>query len=105
MNHKVLVACEESQRVCNAFRKRGFEAYSCDIQDTSGEHPEWHIIGDVREILDRKWNRRSDCRTVWKLFEKGGVEGIELASLCDASCLIFGCGVRCKWQNGKTMLT
>lgn len=56
MNYKVLVACEESQRVCNAFRKRGFEAYSCDIQETSGEHPEWHILGDVREILYRKWD-------------------------------------------------
>lgn len=40
---KVLIACEESQRVCIAFRKRGHEAYSCDIQEPSGGHPEWHI--------------------------------------------------------------
>lgn len=44
---KVLVACEESQRVCIAFRKRSHEAYSCDIQEPSGGHPEWHIKGDA----------------------------------------------------------
>lgn len=49
---KVLVACEESQTVCKAFRARGFEAYSCDIQDCSGGHPEWHIKGDVLPILN-----------------------------------------------------
>lgn len=43
---KVLVACEESQTVCKAFRERGHEAYSCDIQLPSGGHPEWHILGD-----------------------------------------------------------
>lgn len=48
---KVLVACEESQRVCSAFRARGHEAYSCDIIDPSGGHPEWHIKGDVLPIL------------------------------------------------------
>ena len=48
---KVLVACEESQRVCTAFRERGFEAYSADIQEPSGGHPEWHILGDVLNIL------------------------------------------------------
>ena len=49
---KVLVACEESQTVCNAFRARGHEAYSCDIQECSGGHPEWHIMGDVLPLLD-----------------------------------------------------
>ena len=48
---KVLVACEESQRVCMAFRERGHEAYSCDIVDCSGGHPEWHIQGDVLPLL------------------------------------------------------
>lgn len=43
---KVLIACEESQTVCKAFRARGHEAYSCDIQEPSGGHPEWHILGD-----------------------------------------------------------
>ena len=49
---KVLVACEESQRVCTSFRERGHEAYSCDIVEPSGEHPEWHIMHDVVPILD-----------------------------------------------------
>ena len=49
---KVLVACEESQRVCMAFRERGHEAYSCDIQECSGGHPEWHIQGDVIAVLN-----------------------------------------------------
>ena len=48
---KVLVACEESQRVCTAFREKGHEAYSCDIQECSGGHPEWHIRGDALEAL------------------------------------------------------
>lgn len=48
---KVLVACEESQRVCTAFRERGHEAYSCDILEPSGGHPEWHILGDCVKIL------------------------------------------------------
>lgn len=48
---RVLVACEESQTVCNAFRERGHEAYSCDIQPCSGGHPEWHIKADAREQM------------------------------------------------------
>ena len=48
---KVLIACEESQEVCKAFRKLGHEAYSCDIQEPSGGHPEWHILGDCLPIL------------------------------------------------------
>ena len=51
---KVLVACEESQRVCTAFRELGHEAYSADIQEPSGGHPEWHILGDVLQILNPK---------------------------------------------------
>lgn len=49
---RVLIACEESQRVCTAFRARGHEAYSCDILPCSGGHPEWHILGDVLPLLD-----------------------------------------------------
>jgi len=44
---RILIACEESQTVCKAFRDKGHEAYSCDIQDCSGGHPEWHIKGDA----------------------------------------------------------
>lgn len=53
---RVLVACEESQAVTIEFRKLGHEAYSCDIQECSGGHPEWHIQGDVTEILNQKWD-------------------------------------------------
>ena len=48
---KVLVACEESQAVCKAFRELGHEAYSCDIIECSGGHPEWHIKGDAISVL------------------------------------------------------
>lgn len=53
---KVLVACEESQRVCIEFRKKGHEAYSCDIIDQSGGRPEWHIMADVLPLLN------GDCK-------------------------------------------
>ncbi len=49
---KILVACEESQTVCKAFREKGHEAYSCDIIPCSGGHPEWHIKGDARLYLE-----------------------------------------------------
>lgn len=49
---RVLIACEESQTVCKAFRALGHEAYSCDIQECSGGHPEWHIQDDVLRILN-----------------------------------------------------
>lgn len=49
---KVLIACEESQRVCIAFRLLGHEAYSCDIQPCSGGYPEWHIQADVLPFLN-----------------------------------------------------
>jgi hypothetical protein len=48
---RVLVACEESQSVTKAFRELGHEAYSCDIQDCSGGHPEWHIKDNVLKYL------------------------------------------------------
>lgn len=49
---KVLIACEESQRVCCAFRELGHEAYSCDIQECSGGHPEWHIQGNALDYIN-----------------------------------------------------
>lgn len=50
----VLIACEESQEVCKAFREKGHRAFSADIQECSGGHPEWHIKGDVIPILNGK---------------------------------------------------
>lgn len=49
---KVLVACEESQTVCKAFRELGHGAYSCDIKKPSGGHPEWHILNDALKTLE-----------------------------------------------------
>ena len=53
---RVLVACEESQRVTIELRKLGHEAYSCDIQPESGGHPEWHIQADVLPLLSERWD-------------------------------------------------
>lgn len=54
---KVLVACEESQAVTIELRKLGHEAYSCDILEPSGGHPEWHIQGDALELIS------TNCRS------------------------------------------
>lgn len=62
---KVLVACEESQVVCKAFREKGHEAYSCDIQECSGGHPEWHIQGDVLLHLNPYWFSTVDCQKMY----------------------------------------
>lgn len=56
MKMKVLVACEESQRVCIEFRRLGHEAYSCDIEPCSGGHPEWHLQVDALEMLKIHWD-------------------------------------------------
>lgn len=64
----VLIACEESQRVCKAFRARGHRAFSCDIIECSGGHPEWHIQDDVIPLLNGRCeftlqNRQTDRQT------------------------------------------
>lgn len=66
---KVLVACEESQAVCKAFRERGHEAYSCDMQEPSGGHPEWHIQGNVLDIIN------GDCDFITMDEEKHRIYG------------------------------
>ena len=53
---RVLIACEESQEVCKAFRKLGHDAYSCDILPCSGGHPEWHLQQDIIPLLKQKWD-------------------------------------------------
>lgn len=53
---RVLVACEESQAVCLAFREKGYEAFSCDIQECSGGHPEWHFQEDVFKVINMGWD-------------------------------------------------
>ena len=53
---RVLVACEESQEVCKAFRAVGHDAYSCDIEPCSGGFPQWHIQADALELLKMQWD-------------------------------------------------
>lgn len=61
---KVLVACEESQRVCTEFRKLGHEAYSADLIECSGGHPEWHIKGDAVRLING--NCKFETMDGWK---------------------------------------
>lgn len=76
----VLVACEESQEVCKAFRARGHTAFSCDIIPCSGGHPEWHIQADAREIIKLPWDliiahppcTFLSCAGAERVFSKGG---------------------------------
>jgi hypothetical protein len=53
---RILLACEESQAVTKEFRNMGIEAYSCDILNQSGGHPEWHIKGNVLEVINGGWD-------------------------------------------------
>ena len=78
---KVLIACEESQRVCMAFREKGHEAYSCDIQECSGGHPEWHIQGDVLKILNPKEHPQA-AGTWYGGYDRYSASGIMFAT-CD----------------------
>ena len=56
---RILVGCEESQAVTIAFRKLGHEAFSCDLEDCSGGHPEWHLQMDIKE--DEPYFKRKVC--------------------------------------------
>lgn len=67
---KVLIACEESQRVCTEFRKLGHEAYSCDIEPCSGGHPEWHIQTDVIPLVNGQMHDFVTCDGVYHYFDK-----------------------------------
>ena len=53
---RILVACEESQAVTKELRKLGHEAFSCDILECSGGHPEWHLQQDVFEVINQGWD-------------------------------------------------
>ena len=52
---RVLIACEESQTVANAFRARGIKAWSCDLLPCSGGHPEYHLVGDAVKAAYENW--------------------------------------------------
>lgn len=70
MSFNILVACEESQRVTTEFRKLGHNAFSCDIIDCSGGHPEWHIKEDVTHLLDGRCIFETCDGTVYGIPEK-----------------------------------
>lgn len=67
---KILVACEESQEVCKAFRAKGHEAYSCDIQPCSGGYPDWHIQADVIPLLNGKCEFRTVTGDLYQVVGK-----------------------------------
>ena len=67
---RVLVGCEESQEITKAFRARGHKAYSCDLKPCSGGHPEWHIQGDIIDVLYHPL-RRNNLQSVGCLFIHG----------------------------------
>ena len=77
---KLLVCCEESQRVCSAFRQRGWEAYSCDIMPESGGHPEWHIQQDVLPLIN------GNCEFVTVDGEKHIIKGKWDLLICHPPC-------------------
>lgn len=52
---RIIIGCEESQTICKEFRKFGHEAYSCDLIECSGGHPEWHLQGNVLDYLEQDW--------------------------------------------------
>jgi hypothetical protein len=89
---RILIGCEESQTVCKEFRKRGHEAYSCDIQECSGGHPEWHLQMDVFEaigngpwdiiILHPPCTYTSICGNRWYSGTKLRQDGIEFCVAC-----------------------
>lgn len=91
----ILIACEESQRECIAFRERKFNAYSCDIQKCSGKNPQWHIWGDVQEFLHGKASfKTQDGKrhrlTKWHLI----IAHPPCTYLCKAGAVQY-------WKNGK----
>lgn len=65
----VLIACEESQTVCKAFRAKGHNTFSCDITEPSGGCPEWHIIGDALKILNPHQISKSFYGIVFKTMD------------------------------------
>ena len=96
---RVLVACEESQRVCKAFRDKGHEAYSCDILEPSGGHLEWHILGDAVPLV----NGNCIFRTMDGM--EHIIEGKWDLLIAHPPCTyISNAGVRFLYPNGKGIL-
>lgn len=106
----VLVGCEESQAVCIEFRKLGHEAYSCDLQECSGGHPEWHLQMDVFAAIKlKKWDLiilhppciyTALCGNRWYYNSQLRIEGIKFCKdvfeAAQAVCVCVWC-----WNNLK----
>lgn len=91
---RLLVCCEESQRVCTAFRERGWEAYSCDIEPCSGGHPEWHIRQDVLPLIN------GNCEFDTVDGKHHVIEGEWDLMICHPPCTyLSNAGARHLWKN------
>jgi hypothetical protein len=104
---RILVACEESQAVTKAFRAKGHEAYSCDMLDCSGGHPEWHIKRNVLEILNQDWDfigAHPECTYLansgvrW-LYNKDGSKNIDRWIKLEAAVIFFNT-IKAKIKKG-----
>lgn len=92
---KVLVACEESQAVTKELRRLGHEAYSCDIIECSGGHPEWHIMQDVLPLLN------GNCEFVSMDGEKHVIDGNWDMLIAHPPCTyLTNAGARHLWKGG-----
>lgn len=91
----VLVACEESQEVCKAFRERGHRAFSCDLQQCSGGRPEWHIVADASELLDGNCEFRT-CDTHTHT-QRGRWDLL----ICHPPCTFLTNAAACRLYQGK----
>lgn len=80
MGLKILICCEESQVICNALRTRGIEAYSCDLQECSGGHPEWHIKQDVIPLIN------GNCEFTTMDGQKHKIDGKWSCLICHPDC-------------------
>lgn len=91
---RLLVCCEESQRVCTAFRERGWEAYSCDIEPCSGGHPEWHIQQDVLPLIN------GDCTFTTMDGVEHHIDGQWDLLICHPPCTyLSNAGARHLWKG------
>lgn len=96
---KILIACEESQEVCKAFRAKGHEAYSCDILEPSGGHQEWHILGDAVPLVN------GSCTFTTMDGTDHAIDGKWDLLIAHPPCtFISNAGVRFLYPNGKGML-
>jgi len=93
---KILIACEESQAVTIEMRRLGHEAYSCDIQDCSGGHPEWHIKGDALALIN------GSCRFQTMDGEWHEIDGPWDMLIAHPPCTyLTNAGARHLWKGGQ----